>query len=185
MSSELTAEQHPRAYGHVAAMIHPRGLSTGCRAWRGRSVCCGRMSRCPALSRAFRLLGLRRGLGVRVGTWSGRRTPLLGLIDAERAIDHGECRTSASRLTLRAISTNRNPLPDPACRGLVDTADQLIAAGQAAERQPRSHARNKRNRPGRTRRWSNASQTSQCQPIEGVLQPTRKKGDSKGQADAA
>jgi hypothetical protein len=70
------------------------------------------------------------------------------LIDAERAIDHGECRTLASRLTLREISTNRKPLPDPACRGLVDTADQLIAAGQAAEQQPRSHARNKRNGPG-------------------------------------
>ena len=76
MSGQLTAKQHPRPYGHVAAMIHPRGLSTGCRAWRGRSACCGRMSRCPALSRAFRLLGLRRGLGVGVGTWSGRRTPL-------------------------------------------------------------------------------------------------------------
>ena len=76
---------------------------------------------------------------------------------------------------MREIYANRIPLPDPACRGLVvDTADQLIAAGQAAEQQPRSHARNKRNEPGRTRHWSNASQTSRCQPIEGVLQPARK-----------
>lgn len=89
------------------------------------------------------------------------------LIDVERAIHHVETRTSASRVTSREIYPNWIPLPDPACRRLVDTADQLIAAGQAAERQPRSHARNKRNRPGRTPRWSNASQTSQCQPIEG------------------
>jgi hypothetical protein len=41
------------------------------------------------------------------------------LIDAERAIDHGECRTSASRVTLREIYANRIPLPDPANRGLV------------------------------------------------------------------
>ena len=46
-SGQLTAKQHPRPYGHVAAMIHPRGLSTGCCARRGRSACCGRMSRCP------------------------------------------------------------------------------------------------------------------------------------------
>ena len=70
------------------------------------------------------------------------------LIDAERAIDHEESRTSASRLTLREIYANRIPLPDPACRGLVDTRDQLIAAGQGAEQQPRSHARNKRNGSG-------------------------------------
>jgi hypothetical protein len=99
------------------------------------------------------------------------------LIDAERAIDHGENRTSASRVTSREICADRIPLPDPACRGLVDTADQLIAAGQAAEQQPRSHARNKRNGPGRTLHWSNASQTSRCQPIGGVLQPARKKCD--------
>jgi hypothetical protein len=115
----------------------------------------------------------------------GGEHPCGRLIDVERAIDHVETRTSASRVTSREIYPNWIPLPDPACRRLVDTADQLIAAGQAAERQPRSHARNKRNRPGRTRRWSNASQTSQCQPIEGVLQPTRKKCDPKGQADAA
>jgi hypothetical protein len=84
---------------------------------------------------------LRPGLG---GEHHCRR-----LIDAERAIDRGESRTSASRVTLREIYANRIPLPDPACRGLVvDTADQLIAAGQAAEQQPRSHARNKRNEPG-------------------------------------
>jgi hypothetical protein len=185
MSSQLTAKQHPRPYRHVAAMIHPRGLSTGCRAWRGRSACCGRMSGCPALSRAFRLLGLRRGLGVGVGTWSGGEHHCRRLIDAERAIDHVESRTSASRVTLREIYANRIPLPDPACRGLVvDTADQLIAAGQAAEQQPRSHARNKRNEPGRTRHWSNASQTSRCQPLEGVRQPARKKmRPRKGQAD--
>ena len=70
------------------------------------------------------------------------------LIDAERAIDHGESRTSASRVTLGEIYANRIPLPDPACRGLVVDTDQLIAARHAAERQPRSHARNKRNEPG-------------------------------------
>ena len=70
------------------------------------------------------------------------------LIDAERAIDHEESRTSASRLTFREIYANRIPLPDPACPALVDAADQLIAADQAAEQRPRSHARNKRNGPG-------------------------------------
>ena len=119
-------------------MIHSRGLSTGRRAWRRRSACCSRMSRCSALSRAYRPLGFRRGLGVDVGIWSGRRTPCRRLIDAERAIDHGESRTSASRATSREIYANRIPLRDPACRGLADIADQWISAGQAAEQQLRS-----------------------------------------------
>ena len=106
------------------------------------------------------------------------------LIDVERAIDHVETRTSASTVTSRDLPQLDSP-PRPGLSQTRRHADQLIAAGQAAERQPRSHARNKRNRPGRTRRWSNASQTSQCQPIEGALQPTRKKCDPKGQADAA
>jgi hypothetical protein len=135
MSSQLTAKQHPRPYGHVAVVTHLRGLSTGCRAWRGRSACCGRMSRCPALSRAFRLLGLRRGLGVGVETWSGRRTPLPAADRRRAGHRPRESRTSASRVTSREIYANRIPLPDPAGRGPVDTADQMIAAGQAAERQ--------------------------------------------------
>jgi hypothetical protein len=39
---------------------------------------------------------LRRGLGVGVRAWSGRRAPLPRLIEAERAIDHEESRTSAT-----------------------------------------------------------------------------------------
>jgi hypothetical protein len=54
----------------------------------------------------------------------------------------------------REIYANRIPLRDPACRGLAYTADQWIGAGQAAEQQPRSHARNKRSGPGRTQHWS-------------------------------
>ena len=120
----------------------------------------GTVTRAPVARVAARL-------GGGVGTGVGGEHHCRRLIDVERAIDHVETRTSASRVTSREIYPNWIPLPDPACPRLVDTADQLIAAGQAAERQPRSHARNKRNRPGRTRRWSNASQTSQCQPIEG------------------
>jgi hypothetical protein len=91
----------------------------------------GTVTRVPAARVSARL-------GVGVGIWSGRRTPCRGLIDAERAIDHGESRTSASRATSREIYANRIPLRDPACRGLADIADQWISAGQAAEQQLRS-----------------------------------------------
>jgi len=157
-------------------MIHPRGLSTGCRAWRGRSACCGRMSGYPALSRAFRLLGLRRGLGVGVGTWSGRRTPLAA--DRRRA---GHRPRGMPNLGVEGHLARDLRQPDsPPRPGLSRTGRRRRSAdrrGQAAEQQPRSHARNKRNGPGRTRHWSNAGQTSRCQPIEGVLQPARKMCD--------
>jgi hypothetical protein len=119
-------------------------------------------------------------LGGRCGTWSGRRTPLPAA-DRRRAghRPRGKPNLGVEGHLARDLR-QPDPLPDQACRGLVDTADQLIAAGQAAEHQPRSHARkNKRNGPGRTRHWSNASQTSRCQPIGGVLQPARKKCDPR------
>jgi hypothetical protein len=138
MSSQLTAKQHPRPYGHVAAMIHPRGLSTGCRAWRGRSACCSRMSGYPALSRAFRLLGLRRGLGVGVGTWSGRRTPLAA--DRCRAghRPRGMPNLGVEGHLARDLRQPDSPPRPGQSRTRRRTADQLIAAGQAAEQQPRS-----------------------------------------------
>jgi hypothetical protein len=55
--------------------------------------------------------------------------------DTERAIDHGESRyLGIDWVTAGDVRANRIiPLPDPARRGLVDTADHVIAtAGQAA-----------------------------------------------------
>ena len=55
--------------------------------------------------------------------------------DVERAVDHGESRyLGVDWVTAGDVRANRIiPLPDPARRGLADTADQVIAtAGQAA-----------------------------------------------------
>jgi hypothetical protein len=136
-----------------------------------------------SVARALRLLGLRRGLGVGVGTWSGRRTPLAA--DRRRAGHRPRgCRTSASRVTLREIYANRIPLPDPACRGLVvDTADQLIAAGQAAEQQPRSEqAERARANPALEQRKSEVPVPADRGSSATCQEDTRPR---KGQADDA
>jgi hypothetical protein len=177
MSSQLTAKQHPRPYGHVAALIHPRGLSTGCRAWRGRSSCCGRMWRCPALSRAFRLLGWRRGLGVGVGTWFGRGTPLPAA-DRRRA---GHRPRGKPNLGVEAYLSRDLRQPDsPPRPGLSRnrrhrrSADRRRPSRRTAATLTRPE---QAERAGRTRHWSNACQTSGASRSGGVLQPARNRCD--------
>jgi hypothetical protein len=118
-------------------------------------------------------------LGGRCGTWSGRRTPLPAA-DRRRA---GHRPRGKPNLGVEGHLARDLRQPDsPPRPGLSRTRRHRRSADrrQAAEHQPRSHARkNKRNGPGRTRHWSNASQTSRCQPIGGVLQPARKKCDPR------
>jgi hypothetical protein len=162
--------------------IHPRGLSTGCRAWRGRSACCGRMSRCPALSRAFRLIGLRRGLGLGVGTLCGRRTPLPAA-DRRRA---GHRPRGKPNLGVEGHLARDLRQPDSPHRpGLSRTRrhrDQLIAAGQAAEQQPCSHAWNKWNGPERTGtgatqvRRPGASRSTEFRNLPEEMRPRERRG---------
>jgi len=165
-------------------MIHPRGSSTGCRAWRGRSACCGRMSRCPALSRAYRLLGFRRGLGVGVGIWSGKRIPMPAT-DRRRAghRPRGKPNLSVGGHLARDLRQPDSP-PRPCLsrtrrhRGSIDRRRPSCRTAATLTRTKQAE-----------RAWANpaleqAGQTSRFQPIEGVPQPARKKCDPrKGQGD--
>jgi hypothetical protein len=112
MSSQLTAKPHPRPLwicggnDPSARLIHRLSrMAREIGLLRSDEQMSGTVTRVPVARVAARLGGRC------CGTWSGRRTPLPAADHAERAIDHGESRTSASRLTLREIYANRIPCP--------------------------------------------------------------------------
>jgi hypothetical protein len=105
------------------------------------------------------------------------------LIDVERAIHHVETRTSASRVTPREIYPNWISPPRP---GLSQTRRHRRSADRRrpSRRTAATLTRPEQAEPARAYpALEQRSQTSQCQPIEGALPPT--KCDPKGQADAA
>jgi hypothetical protein len=106
----------------------------------------GTVTRVPAARVSVRL-------GIGVGSGLGGEHHCRRLIDAQRAIDHGESRTSASRITSREIYANRIPLRDSACRGLAD--NRSVDRRRPSRRTAATLTRSGQAEPARaTRRWS-------------------------------
>ena len=90
-----------------------------------------------ATAAAVDMAHLTRDIALTEATLTGpaRTIAMRAQSDVERDVDRGESRyLGVDWVTAGDIRTNRTiPIPDPIRRGLVDTADQVIAAaGQAA-----------------------------------------------------